>query len=53
MSVRVTDPSGVEWEVSREWMSKPRWKDELTGYPVDLPDVDLADVDLGGDGEAG
>jgi hypothetical protein len=50
VSLRVTDPSGVEWDVSREWLSRPLWNGDWAGYPVDidLPDVDLAGDDVGG-----
>lgn len=38
MSVRVTDPTGVEWSLSRDWFGVPQWarsRDDLR--PADIP----------------
>lgn len=47
--MQVTDPDGVEWEVSRQWLRVPRWRvgrphlEDVVGAPIDS-DFDLAGI---------
>jgi hypothetical protein len=36
--VRVTDPDGVEWEVSRQWLHVPRWWNRSDGDGISFAD---------------
>lgn len=42
--MRVTDPSGVEWEVSRQWLHVPRWRAPRWGWGTDFPSLEGDDV---------
>lgn len=49
MSIRVTDPAGEDWIVTREWLGLPRWTRFEGDAPSDLPWVDgLGGDDVGG-----
>ena len=45
MSVQVTDPTGVDWVVSREWFGVPRWarREPSLELPSDLPEIPVLD----------
>jgi hypothetical protein len=45
LSIRVTDPSGTEWTVSREWFGVPRWarRKPSLEFPTDIPASGFAD----------
>jgi hypothetical protein len=50
VSLRVDDPSGVEWTVSRDWFGLPTWtRFEGGGSGIEL----LFPGDVGGDGSGG
>jgi hypothetical protein len=49
VSIRVTDPGGEIWVVSRDWFGFPRWTRFEGGAPADLPWADgIAGDDVGG-----
>lgn len=52
MSIRVRDPSGVEWTVYREWFGMPTWARRKRPDDV-LTGTDLAGVGVDGDDLAG
>lgn len=47
--MRVVDPDGLEWEVSRQWLHVPRWRigtphlEDVVRAPIDS-DLDLAGI---------
>ena len=45
--MRVTDPDGVEWDVSRDWLEVPRWRVGRPGLDDAMPPWD-GDIDLPG-----
>jgi hypothetical protein len=48
VSLRVTDPEGVEWVVSREWFTIPEGARDVAWDLPDLPDVDTPFDDVAG-----
>jgi hypothetical protein len=42
--VRVRDPDGVEWDVSRRWLHVPRWRAPGWGWGNDFPSLEGDDV---------
>jgi hypothetical protein len=48
VSLRVRDPEGVEWVVSREWFTIPEGARDVVWDIPDLPDVDTPLDDLAG-----
>jgi hypothetical protein len=45
--VRVTDPGGVEWDVSRQWLHVPRWRRPRVRLGSDFPSLEGEDFLVG------
>jgi hypothetical protein len=45
--MRVTDPDGVEWEVSRQWLHVPRWRAPRVQLGSDFPSLEGEDFLVG------